>query len=191
MPESKNPEDGNKPMALKSIFTVSALAACALCHAADTNKVRPAPTYYLAAQASCWDVDEIDVKGASNLPPGSVIGVQVAEFYEDAWKDYSNVVFTELGTNGFFTAVVHPLSKLTFRRNVVAEIFFGPVYHAQPPHVLAVVGRKGENLDELVNPQTGKVSGENFYLSAIARVEGCGIRTDSTNPTGVIKGKVR
>src|SRR5438105_255976 len=133
----------------------------------------PAPTYYLAAEVHECSADQLLLKGASNLPSGSLISVQVSEFYEDAWKDYSDTIFARLDNDGFFEAMAHPLPKLTFHRNLVVRVYFSPAYHKQPPNVLSAVGKRGEKLGEPRNPQAYHMSGGYSYLLTIARVEGC------------------
>src|SRR5258705_7670414 len=113
-----------------------------------TNIMPAAPTYYLAAQVKECSADQLLMRGASNLPAGSSIGIQVSQFFEDAWKDYSDAAFATLGDNGFFNATLHPLPKLTFHRNLVVRIYFSPGYHKQPQNVLAAVGKRGEGLGE-------------------------------------------
>ena len=134
----------------------------------------PAPTYYLAAEARTCSKEQITVHGVSNLPSGSVIVLTVSEFYQDGWKDYSDEVFASVKENGFFDARIHPTNSATFRRNLIVVATFTTFHPRQPEKVLRIVGKKGQNLGSLENPQLGRLSGEHYYLRAIARVPFCG-----------------
>jgi hypothetical protein len=116
---------------------------------------------------------EMKVVGATNLPSGAVILVSVTEFFQDGWKDYSEYYYATVDERGSFTTTVKGKTNMGFHRNLVARVVFGPVYHQQPPGVLAAVGQRGERLGAWDNPQLGQVSGQNFYIERISRVEGC------------------
>jgi len=135
----------------------------------------PAPTFYLAIKVRGCASDEITARGVSNLPPGAIIGFMIADSYGDiGWKNCSDEVIATVGEDGHFEATIHPKGDLTFRPNLLITAFFGTVYHHQPQNVLNVVGRHGENLDDLDNPQASTVSGFNTILSTMARVPACG-----------------
>src|SRR5438876_4521991 len=91
-----------------------------------------APTYYLSGDVHECSSEELLVKGASNLPAGSIIAVQASEFDGAGWRDYSNPAFVTLRNDGFFEATIHPLPKLAFHGNLLARIYFSPGYHKQP-----------------------------------------------------------
>lgn len=142
-----------------------------------------APTYYLAINSSGCQFDEITVKGASNLPPESVIELRVADFVGDfGWRYYSPEVNVSIKRQGYFEATIHPASGMTFKPNLVVTAAFSPATYHQPKNVLAIVGRRGQNLGFPQNPQAGKLSGDYSYLFAIARVGACLSAEEQSRP---------
>jgi hypothetical protein len=139
----------------------------------QADRLLTAPTYYLVARTQGCTQQEMRVVGATNVPPGAVILVNVTEFFQDGWKDFSANYYATVDEKGFFEANVKAMANISFRRNLVARVVFGPAYHQQPAGVLTIVGRRGERLGSNNNPQLGQLSGENFYIETIARVEGC------------------
>lgn len=151
-----------------------------ICSRAQAPPVKPgpAPTFYLAIEAATCEPPAIKIFGASNLPPGAVILLLISDFDGDAWKDYTDPAYLTLADGGFFEETLHPKPGLRFRGNLVAQSYFSPVYvpsgTSQRVSVLRTVGKKGENLGGLKNPQVGQLSGWNYYLTTIARVPNCG-----------------
>jgi hypothetical protein len=143
-------------------------------------KPPPAPTIYLVIEAATCEPNAIKIFGASNLPPRAVILLIISDFDGDAWKDYTDPAYLSLAEGGLFQETLHPKRGLKFHGNLLAQSYFSPVYvppkTSQPESVLEVVGKKGENLGGLNNPQVGQLSGPNYYLTAIARVPNCGER---------------
>ncbi len=134
----------------------------------------PAPTFYLVLrEGQCWSYG-MDVRGASNLPAGAIIDLGLADFHDDGWTEYSEVVNATVGEDGHFAATISPKRDITLPDNVIITATFGTVYHHQPQNVLKAVGNHGENLDDLGNPQAESVSGFNTILSTIARGRSCG-----------------
>ena len=133
----------------------------------------PAPTFYVVVdKGKCWS-DEIEVRGASNLPVGAIIDLMLANFKDDGWKYYGSKVNAIVGEDGFFAAKIPLKQEANLPHNLIITATFGTVYHHQPQNVLRVVGEHGENLDDLNNPQAYAVSGFNTTLSTIARAP-CG-----------------
>jgi hypothetical protein len=133
----------------------------------------PAPTFYLALkQGGCWQ-NEVEVHGASNLPPGAIIDLQLAEFQGDGWLSHVDAVNATLGPDGYFTAKIPLLDYAHLPHNLIVTATFGTVYHQQPTNVLRIVGNHGEHLDDLMNPQAMAVSGFNTTLFVISRAP-CG-----------------
>jgi hypothetical protein len=135
-----------------------------------------APTYYLAAQASTTcDRDHITIRGATNLPPGSRINVIALELKRDS-KDYrkpqSEAMQTNVRPDGLFDVRLKPKAG-DFSEYVVVQVTFDASVN-QPRSVSQVVGRKGEMLGDLDNPQLGIYSGTHAYLSQGLLVEFCG-----------------
>jgi len=147
-----------------------------------------APTYYIAAEVNDCEPNPnyVAFRGASNLPPGAIISAVVTDFDFDAWKDYSERVFVPVTDQGFFSGKILPKDGMGFRHNLILRLVFGPIYAKQPASVLAVVGRKGENLGGVEpspiediagrseNPQLFQTSGWYYGLETIARVPHCG-----------------
>lgn len=132
-----------------------------------------APTYYLAARTANCTQHEIKIVGATNIPPGAIVLINVTEFFEDGWKDASANYYATVHERGSFEATVKANANTNFHRNLVARVVFGPAYHPQPTGVLTIVGRRGERLALNDNPQLGQPSGENYSIETIARVSGC------------------
>lgn len=169
------------PRAILSISAALLLIAAAFSSAqAPPVRPRPAPTLYLVIEAATCEPGAIKILGASNLPPGSVILLLISDFSGDGWKSYTDPAYLTLAKEGRFEETLHPSRGLRFHRNLLAQSYFSPVYvpakRPQPESVLKIVGRKGENLGGLDDPQIGQLSGENYYLTTIARVPNCGER---------------
>jgi len=133
-----------------------------------------APTYYLVAEVAKCQPKEIVVHGATNLPKGSIVGLQVSAFLQDGWNDYSDESFASVGDTGFFDAIIRPRSKAGFQRNLILVSSFTTYRPRQPEGVMNVVGKKGENLGDIENPQLAQLSGQHKILQSIARVPNCG-----------------
>jgi hypothetical protein len=139
---------------------------------ADGKKA--APTYYIATNIRECAEDQIKVVGVTNLPPTSVLGIEIIELKGDGFGDsYSERVFVPVGKSYRFDAVVRPKPGKRFRSGLIVSSFFSPGYHSQSSAVLAEVGFKGENLDLYHNPQAGSMSGGFTYIAAISGVHGC------------------
>jgi hypothetical protein len=151
------------------------------------HRTLPAPTYYIAAEGQLWDENTVRVRGASNLPIGANISIQVAEFTGDGWKDYSESLCVTLTGDGLFKGEVRPKPGMKFRRNLIVWAAFATNLCKQPSTVLKVVGKKGQylgndNYDNVIdvsmtqtkgmlnNPQLFQTSGWFFGLEAINRL---------------------
>src|SRR6266568_6029832 len=122
-----------------------------------------APTYYIAARVRYdGDPDELRVQGASNLPTGSRLTINILDFLREGSTILGKNEITSVGEDGFFEVTVRPLKGLAFRPNIVCEIGFSPEYPAQPASVIQVVGKQGEHLGSPKNPQWG-VQHNNHY----------------------------
>jgi hypothetical protein len=104
-----------------------------------------------------------------------MIWISIVDFYHDAWKDYSNEVFLPVDEKGFFDGQIQPKKGVVFHRNLILLAEFTTYRPKQPASVLKIVGRKGQELgDLLTNPQIYQVSGPYYVLETIARVPSCG-----------------
>ena len=148
-----------------------------------------APTFYIAIEGRYEDERTILVRGASDLPVGASISIQIAEFDGIAgWKQYSNEICPTVSETGLLTQEIHPKQDLKFRRGLIVRGAFGTELCKQPPSVLDVVGKKGQHLgndnyDDAIdtsksqtsgmfdNPQLFQSSGPHFGLEAIARIK--------------------
>jgi hypothetical protein len=126
-----------------------------------------APTYYFAVAVGGCDSTGARVRGASNLPPGAIINLQMVNFRGATWVSYSDIVYAAVDERGFFSATVLPKKGAVFSLNAVLWANFLPS-PLQPSSVLAIVGKHGEQLGGFDNPQEEHESGL-WYLSTIAR----------------------
>jgi hypothetical protein len=149
---------------------VTLTLAAVVCTEAQPAKSLAAPTFYIAASAEYYNASTtLDVKGASNLPPGSRLRVSLYDFI-----GYKSSVLSEdedvvLNKDGFFEVTLKPLQEKQFKDNMVCDILFSPIMIPQNPSVLAISGKKGELLGGEHNPQVHKNSG-GYYLEAIVHV---------------------
>jgi hypothetical protein len=126
-----------------------------------------APTLYIAARADFEGVKDISkemkIKGASNLPEGSRIRIEVF----DGLAVLNTETFSNLGKDGFFEATLSPRPGRSFRHNVNCDVTFTPGDGKQDPSVLQIVGRDGSGLGFLKNPQTYIHSGQYYMQESI------------------------
>jgi len=156
---------------LRSFFAVLVLLSVA--PAQQQQAKLSAPTYYLAARVKGCSAENIDVVGASNLPKGAVLQVQVTRFFHNAWADFSDPAYSTVNEKGYFSATLRPKQKMRFFNNLVVRVTFAPFFRGQPQEVLKVVGRRGQKLGDWNNPQLGQVSGPYFLIETIDRVNSC------------------
>jgi hypothetical protein len=155
----------------------------------DQPKKLYAPGYYLAVDAARDYEGAIRVRGASNLPAGAKIQLDVeGATGEDGWKTLSAPVCVAVDQGGLFDAELS-VTKETYKGQA---LFVNAVFLtnecSQDQRVLQVVGRHGEFLGNdtyhvtmnevemgltpgmAKNPQLFQVSGWYFGISAITRV---------------------
>jgi len=130
-----------------------------------------APTYYIAAAAEYRHPGEIWLRGASNLPAGAILVVNVQNYSGEGSQILSVRALPKVGKDGFFEATLAPLPKMQFKRNVVCLVSFFPKIPDQDASVIGEVGRHGEQLGFPKNPQAYIQSGDNVYLSAAVHVD--------------------
>jgi hypothetical protein len=131
-----------------------------------------APTYYIAARVT-YDgrPEQLYVVGASNLPFGARLDLQVYRHIGEGGDVISEDATAVVGKGGFFDATLHPLKGNRFEHNLVCQIVFATyAVPPQPPSVLRIVGSRGEHLGFPKNPQVEVVSGERFLLSDLVHV---------------------
>lgn len=118
------------------------------------NAQPPAVRYYIAVRAELNGPDEVDIFGASNLPPGSRLTVSLYDFLGQGSRILNSETVAAVGANGLFRLQIHPKKGATFRTNEICGVVFFPTYPEQPENVLRAVGRTGERLGNAwENPQ--------------------------------------
>lgn len=151
----------------RSLVAGLVLALCPLAPAAQrvsqhsaARKPCRATRYYIIAKAVLATPVAISVFGASNLPPGAVLNVNIYDYIGKGSKILNNATTVSVGNDGLFEATILPKRGLEFRTNLVCDTVFGPSGTAQPAHVFDVVGRIGQHLFTASgNPQIPTASG--------------------------------
>jgi hypothetical protein len=110
--------------------------------------------YYIVVRATINGSKQVDLFGASNLPPGAILTVDISDYIGTGSRTLSVDTNVAVGENGLFRAPIHPKNGEQFRTNIVCMVEFQPTYPAQPPDVIIAVGKMGERLgDWRKNPQ--------------------------------------
>jgi hypothetical protein len=110
--------------------------------------------YYVALRATLNHEQLVDVFGATNLPPGSVLQVSIINYIGQGGHPVSVHALAKVPEAGVFRIELRAKKGLKFQRNMVCDVVFSPADPNQPGHVLDVVGRAGEALgDPQRNPQ--------------------------------------
>ncbi len=157
---------------LKAVLLISVLLAFPIVVLPQESS--RSPIYFLAAREQECSATTMEVRGATNLPKGAVVVVVASRMVQNGWSEVSERFYATVDGKGLFSAQLRPKVGERFELNMLVQVFFGPAYHTQPQSVIDVVGKKGERLGNFDNPQFGQLSGENYYLATIARVESCG-----------------
>jgi hypothetical protein len=132
-----------KLLAVLTTMLFSSLAAFT-----QNSQPRPsilqAPTYYIVVHGHLKDEDTIAVRGASNLPPGSMILIQVG----DGTKPLAERTCVGVGKEGLFLRELHPVAgiKFKFSTGLGIDAIFRTSECEQPDGVLQVVGKHGQYL---------------------------------------------
>jgi hypothetical protein len=145
--------------------------AAALFSQTKPRRSLTAPTCYIAANAEYRHAEEIWLRGASNLPAGAILVVDVQNYVGEGSQILDVRALPKVGKDGFFEATLAPLPKMQFKHNVVCLVSFFPNSPDQDPTVTGTVGRHGEQLGFPKNPQAYVHSGDNVYLGAAIHVE--------------------
>jgi hypothetical protein len=138
------------------------------------TKTLSAPTFYISASGEFNKFSTtLDLKGASNLPPGSRLSVTVSDFIGYRSSILSQDAVVVLNKDGFFAATLQPLQGKQFKDNMVCDISFIPnvILNGvrQDSAVLKIVGKTGELLGIENNPQVHRNSG-GYYLEVIVHI---------------------
>ena len=133
-----------------------------------------AAPYYLVTKVTACDRVDVNVRGVTNLPPGSQIDMVALSLGRDSKSnraEQSDWVRAPVRSDGSFELVIKPKTQ-RFSGYVIVNVVFDPREN-QPASVLRVVGRRGHNLGDLDNPQLGIYSGKHAYLEQLLLVEFC------------------
>jgi hypothetical protein len=173
------------------------IAACVCCglagstsDGAEQPKKLYAPGYYIAVSAAREYEGAVRVRGASNLPVGAKIGLEVEELVpENGRKPLSTLTCVAVDQRGLFRAELQITKDVYQKKDLVVDAIFLTNQCAQDQEVIRVVGRHGEllgndgrpvTMEEVErgetpgmqeNPELFQVSGWYFGISAIARVD--------------------
>jgi hypothetical protein len=134
----------------------------------------PAPTFYVAIHARACESKIVRFNGASNLPQGAMLTIKVSEPYQDAFKDYSDGSYVPVDSKGFFEGEVPVKAGIRFQGRLILIVNFTTYRPKQPEAVLQVVGKIGEKLGGLENPQVQYLSGNYQILQAVDVTPSCG-----------------
>jgi hypothetical protein len=137
----------------------------------DRGSLTPrAPTIYIVAKASYdGSPSTVRIRGATNLPPFSVLLINVYDSIGQGSQTLSNESRAAVSVEGFFETTVIATSGQKFRHNMVCNVVFMPQFPSQKNSVLGVVGSHGEHLGFPRNPQAEQHSGE-YYLTELIHV---------------------
>ena len=162
-----------RPIHLMLGFALSALLSTNLFVLSQESPSKPltAPTYYISLESRLGNESLVRFNGASNLPPKSIITFTIRDFRGDGWDFYSDEVYCSVNEKGLFEGEVVPQKGKVFTRNLILVADFMPYHPSQPDTVLKLVGKKGEFLGGLENPQRFQVSGWIYGLETIARTQ--------------------
>jgi|GEM_PF-1843600 len=152
-------------------LTATLAIAAALFSQTKSHRSLTAPTYYIAANAEYRHAEQIWLRGASNLPAGAVLVVDVQDYVGEGSQILSVRALPKVRKDGFFEATLAPLPKMQFKHNIVCLVSFFPNSPDQDAVVTGTVGRHGEQLGFPKNPQTNVLSGENVYLGTAMHVD--------------------
>ena len=149
-----------------------------------------APGYYIAVDAKREYEGVIRVCGASNLPVGAKIGLEVEELVpENGRKPLSTLTCAKVDQKGMFHAELQVSKDIYQKKGLIVDAIFLTNQCVQDPEVVRVVGHHGEllgndsrpvTMEEVEqgetpgmreNPQLFQMSGWYFGIGAIARLD--------------------
>src|SRR5215467_9103851 len=98
------------------VLTILLTVFPSIATAQKTAAVRlTAPTFYIAASAELRDTDHIYVRGASNLPAGARLGINISDFVGEGSSTLNQEIDVAIGKDGFFEATISPKPSVKFR----------------------------------------------------------------------------
>ncbi len=178
-------------MTTRKTLLVLGIIACSLSQASRAQDSRrlSALGYYIAASAQLDVGNIVQMRGASNLPPGASIALDIVAPNGAGWTEYSKTVCVTTSEEGLFNQEINVLSGLPNRSDLFVRATFLTNTCNQSAQVLQVVGRHGEFLGNdahhptmqevemawthgmAKNPQLFQVSGSYFGIATFARVD--------------------
>ena len=90
--------------------------AAALFSQTKPRRSLTAPTCYIAANAEYRHAEEIWLRGASNLPAGTILVVDVQNYVGEGSQILDVRALPKVGKDGFFEATLAPLPKMQFKQ---------------------------------------------------------------------------
>jgi len=119
----------------------------------------PDSGFYIAVgYARLQSSEDVYVFGATNLPEGSVLNVEVENYIGEGSTITSKGAVAKVGSDHLFRADLLPKKGAEFKNNMICNIIFA--YKPQDPVVQTVTGTHGERLgDPARNSQVLTVSG--------------------------------
>jgi hypothetical protein len=149
-----------------------------------------APGYYIAVDATREYEGVIRVRGASNLPAGAKIGLEVEELVqENGRKPLSTLTCTAVDQKGLFRDELQVTKDVYQKKGLIVDAIFLTNQCVQSPGVIRVVGHHGELLGNdgrpvtmkeveqgettgmRENPQLFQISGWYCGIGTIARID--------------------
>jgi hypothetical protein len=103
-------------------LTATLAIAAALFSQTKSHRSLAAPTYYIAANAEYRDAEQIWLRGASNLPSGAVLVVDVQDYVGEGSQILSVRALPKVRKDGFFEATLAPFPKMQFKHNIVCLV---------------------------------------------------------------------
>ena|ERR1700730_1124836 len=125
-----------------------------------------APTFYIAVSSAFVSPEYLFVRGASNLPEGAKLIVNIYDCCEKTDLRLNQDSIAVVMKDGFFETKEVPKPGMHFHPHLHGSILFMTTYPEQEPSVLRAVGKTGEKLggfDDPQNPQARVASG-GYYL---------------------------
>lgn len=156
----------------RHILLLALILSFCLCVAGAQKVVarHTAPTFYIAASAAFVSPDYLFVRGASNLPAGAKLIVNIYDCCEKTDLVLNQDSIAVVGKDGFLETKEIPKPGMHFHPHLHGAILFMVTYPDQEPSVLRVVGKTGEKLgafEDPQNPQAQEGSGPSYLEESI------------------------
>lgn len=110
------------------------------------QKGRGPARYYIITKARLQTPELVYLFGASNLPTGSVLVVNVYDHIGQGSRTLNEETRATVREDGLFEARVQPKANLQLSTNQVCTVVFEANDPTQPKNVIRVVGRRGKLL---------------------------------------------